>query len=210
MGRVTNRFLAFDLGAESGRAILGTAPARGADHHRGLPFSRTSRCATPASSIGTWRGCGWRCSAALDRLTGPSLDSIGVDTWGCDYALLGEQGNLLENPFSYRDTRTDGVMQAVNDRVGAQRRLRRDRHPVPARSTRSTSCTPPAARRRGSIDGGAVRWRRSPTCSTSGCRASCSPSTPTRRPPRWWMRGPEAGRPACSSRSICRRGCSCR
>ncbi len=76
-----------------------------------------------ASSTGTSRGSGWRCSAALDRLTGPPLDSLGVDTWGCDYALLGERGNLLENPFSYRDARTDGVMQAVNDRVGAAGRL---------------------------------------------------------------------------------------
>ncbi|GAC1702131.1 MAG: rhamnulokinase family protein [Candidatus Acidiferrum sp.] len=41
------------------------------------------------------------------------LDAIGVDTWGVDYALLGEKGALLENPFNYRDARTDGLMDQV-------------------------------------------------------------------------------------------------
>ena len=39
------------------------------------------------------------------------LDGIGVDTWGVDYAILGENGALLENPFHYRDTRTVGTME---------------------------------------------------------------------------------------------------
>jgi rhamnulokinase len=41
------------------------------------------------------------------------LSGIGVDTWGVDYALLGERGELLQNPFHYRDKRTDGVMEQV-------------------------------------------------------------------------------------------------
>jgi sugar (pentulose or hexulose) kinase len=39
------------------------------------------------------------------------LDSIGLDAWGNDFCLLSRDGNLLENPHSYRDPRTDGVMQ---------------------------------------------------------------------------------------------------
>ena len=116
---MTNRFLAFDLGAESGRAILGQL-------HRGA-LTITELCRFPNEPVRYAGELHWDVSRlwlemqrALDRLTGPSLDSLGVDTWGCDYALLGERGNLLENPFSYRDARTDGVMQAVNDRVGAQ------------------------------------------------------------------------------------------
>ncbi len=31
------------------------------------------------------------------------IDSVGIDTWGVDYALLGEGGSLLENPYHYRD-----------------------------------------------------------------------------------------------------------
>lgn len=58
---------------------------------------------------------------ALARVSSLSLDSIGVDAWGCDFALLGERGNLLENPRHYRDTRTDGMMDQVMARVSRER-----------------------------------------------------------------------------------------
>src|SRR4029453_16158780 len=45
----------------------------------------------------------------------------GVDTWGCDYALLGETGNLIENPFHYRDARTDNIQDEVFRHVPAER-----------------------------------------------------------------------------------------
>jgi len=44
-----------------------------------------------------------------------SLDSIGLDAWGNDFCLLSRNGSLLENPHSYRDPRTDGVMQKAFD-----------------------------------------------------------------------------------------------
>jgi sugar (pentulose or hexulose) kinase len=53
----------------------------------------------------------------LDRIAGGPLTGIGLDAWGCDFALLGERGNLLENPYHYRDTRTDGVMDLVCRRM---------------------------------------------------------------------------------------------
>ena len=56
----------------------------------------------------------------LERASVTPLESIGVDTWGCDYALLGERGQLLENPYHYRDPRTDGVMEAVWQRVSRE------------------------------------------------------------------------------------------
>jgi sugar (pentulose or hexulose) kinase len=55
---------------------------------------------------------------ALDTLAGTHLDGIGVDTWGCDFALLGETGNLLENPYHYRDQRHEGAMEVICRRVG--------------------------------------------------------------------------------------------
>jgi rhamnulokinase len=50
-----------------------------------------------------------------------SLESIGVDAWGVDFALLGAGGELLENPYHYRDRRTEGVIDAVFEKVSRER-----------------------------------------------------------------------------------------
>lgn len=42
---------------------------------------------------------------------GDEIVSIGFDTWGVDYALLDENGELIGNPYHYRDSRTDGMME---------------------------------------------------------------------------------------------------
>ena len=56
---------------------------------------------------------------SFERLPVGAVESIGVDTWGCDYALVAEDGTLLQNPYHYRDRRTDGVMDEVFQRVSA-------------------------------------------------------------------------------------------
>src|SRR5580693_1048861 len=108
-------FLAFDLGAESGRAIAGRL-------HAGiLSIDEIRRFSNqPIHSAG---GMHWdaprlwfEMQSALQSLSLHNinqLDGIGVDTWGVDYALLGETGALLENPYHYRDARTAGVMERV-------------------------------------------------------------------------------------------------
>jgi rhamnulokinase len=50
---------------------------------------------------------------AVGALRGRKLDGVGVDTWGVDYALLGEGGRVLGLPFHYRDDRTDGLVDRV-------------------------------------------------------------------------------------------------
>jgi rhamnulokinase len=47
----------------------------------------------------------------------PHVESIGIDTWGVDYALLGADGALLDEPISYRDDRTTKVVDMVHERV---------------------------------------------------------------------------------------------
>ncbi|MGB0334114.1 MAG: FGGY family carbohydrate kinase [Opitutales bacterium] len=49
---------------------------------------------------------------AVDRY-GDDVKSIGVDTWGVDYALLDENDSVLETPYCYRDNRTDGMIDAA-------------------------------------------------------------------------------------------------
>src|SRR6185436_8557998 len=47
------------------------------------------------------------------RELGRPIRSIGVDSWGVDYALFDAQGNLVELPICYRDERTQGLMEQV-------------------------------------------------------------------------------------------------
>jgi rhamnulokinase len=106
-------YLAFDLGAESGRAIVG----RFRSGH--LSIEEIGRFRNePVINNG---GLHWdvprlwhEMKSILNSLGTrrvKHLDGVGVDTWGVDYALLDENGALLENPFHYRDTRTRGVME---------------------------------------------------------------------------------------------------
>jgi rhamnulokinase len=115
-------FLAFDLGAESGRAILGRlAGGR-------LTIEEIRRFANePVDFHGILRWDVprlWReLRAALHSVSAHSverLDGVGVDAWGVDFALLGENGILLEKPFHYRDARHRGVMQRVCEQLGAE------------------------------------------------------------------------------------------
>lgn len=109
-------YVAFDLGAESGRAVLAELQSgilKTREVHR---FSNR-----PIESGGSlrWDVAHLWCEIrkALNSLEGVRLAGIGVDAWGVDYALLGECGQLLENPYHYRDRRTQGVMQEVLRKV---------------------------------------------------------------------------------------------
>jgi rhamnulokinase len=105
-------YLAFDLGAESGRAVLGylnSGILRIEEVHRfandPVEYAGSLHWDMPSLWLEMRR--------ALSGLKESRLEGIGVDTWGVDYALLGERGELLQNPYHYRDMRTRGVMDDV-------------------------------------------------------------------------------------------------
>jgi rhamnulokinase len=108
----SRQFLAFDLGAESGRALVGRLASGTLEVREVHRFANGPVLCGDSlhwDILRIWR----EMTRTLDGLAGTPLESVGVDTWGCDYGLIGEQGELLENPYHYRDARTDGIMDAV-------------------------------------------------------------------------------------------------
>lgn len=105
-------YLAIDLGAESGRAILGRLESGALSIQEIHRFPNTP--VREGDSL-RWnvRELWTEIQEALKRANAIRLSGIGVDAWGVDYALLDERGELLENPWHYRDTRTNGIMDQV-------------------------------------------------------------------------------------------------
>jgi rhamnulokinase len=115
-------FLAFDLGAESGRLMAG----RLADDR--LAMEEIHRFRNGPVAVGghlhwdvlrLWEemqtGLAKAAAAHGERLAG-----LGVDAWGVDFGLLDKDGTLLGNPFHYRDARTRGMAQAASRTVSRQ------------------------------------------------------------------------------------------
>lgn len=110
-----SKFLAFDFGAESGRGLLGTlseGKLRLDEMHR-----------FPNTPVKTLNALHWDAlrlfgdvkhglKQALSE-TGGKIDGIGIDTWGVDFALIGSDGEILGNPFHYRDDRNQPMMEEV-------------------------------------------------------------------------------------------------
>ncbi|MGY8823881.1 MAG: rhamnulokinase [Candidatus Latescibacterota bacterium] len=115
----TRNLLAFDLGAESGRAILGRFDGEL------LTLEELHRFANNPVRLFDrlyWNPLGLFAEmkqglALAARQQNISVDSVGIDTWGVDFALLGPDDALLDNPRNYRDPRTDGMLEQAFDRV---------------------------------------------------------------------------------------------
>jgi rhamnulokinase len=144
------KILAFDLGAESGRGVLGRL-----DGGR-LRLEVVHRF--PNGPVATLDSLHWDVLRLYSELLATlrkcaaehgGVDALGVDTWGVDFGLLGRGGTLLGNPRHYRDPYTEGTMEAafatiprrqIFDRTGLQfmrfntlfqlLALRRDRSPL--------------------------------------------------------------------------------
>ncbi len=103
-------YLAFDLGASSGRGLLGKL------HDGTLEIEEVNRF--PNRPVKLRGHLHWDIVAIFQRLLeamqtladrGEQVDSVGIDTWGVDFGLIAVDGSLVGVPYAYRDARTDGA-----------------------------------------------------------------------------------------------------
>lgn len=115
----TQNFLAFDLGAESGRALLGAFDGNRltlADVHRFPNIPVRLPTGLHWNVLQLWQEIKQGIALASKTLGGTPT-SIGIDTWGVDFGLLDRTGALIGLPYHYRDSRNDGMLAAAFQRV---------------------------------------------------------------------------------------------
>lgn len=103
--------LAFDFGASSGRAIVGKYDEGQLDLEEVHRFSNY-----PKEINGVLK---WDLEYLFQQIiegikiatSRYEIKSLGIDTWGVDFGLIDQEGNLLENPTSYRDQSTKGILE---------------------------------------------------------------------------------------------------
>jgi len=115
----SSQFLAFDIGAETGRGVLGKFDGKR------LSLEEISRF--PNKMVAIFNHLHWNVLSLFENMKNTlslcaqrqskQLDGIGIDTWGVDFALLDNNGSLLGLPYAYRDKRTDGMMEKVFERI---------------------------------------------------------------------------------------------
>jgi rhamnulokinase len=111
-------FLAVDLGAESGRAVLGRFDGEQVTLEEVHRF--------PNVPVRLPDGLHWdvlriakevKDGIAKATRNGRRIESVAVDAWGVDFALLDREGCLVSNPYHYRDPRTEGMDERAFDRM---------------------------------------------------------------------------------------------
>lgn len=112
---VASRHIAVDLGAESGRVIVGTVTAKR------ITVQEVHRFVNPQRRI--LGHLHWDLLYLFEEIKNgvraavhegfTDVSSLGVDAWGVDFGLVGAQNEILGLPVAYRDVRTDGMMEEV-------------------------------------------------------------------------------------------------
>ena len=113
------KFLAVDLGAESGRVMIGLL------NNKNIRLQELHRFANPQVKL--FGHLHWdvlylfneikKGLALAARQGHRDLQGIGVDTWGVDFGLIGRGNNLLGFPYAYRDSRTGGMLAKAFERM---------------------------------------------------------------------------------------------
>jgi len=117
------KYIAVDLGAESGRVMLGSVSVDKLALEEVHRFSNG-----PIEEAGTLR---WDFERLLSEVktgigkavkqAGGDISGIGVDSWGVDFGLLDADGKLIEKPYHYRDSRTNAMMDKAFELMGKRK-----------------------------------------------------------------------------------------
>ena len=122
MGSGKVGLLAFDLGAESGRAMLGHLQdglLKLEEIHRFPNLPLRVGASLHWDVLRLWGEVQQGLKLAAQSC-GQDLRSLGVDTWGVDFGLLAADDSLIGNPYHYRDSRTDGMLDWTFQRLSRQ------------------------------------------------------------------------------------------
>ena len=112
-------FFAVDLGATSGRTILGSIQDGRLQQRELTRF--------PNNIIQTGGHFYWDIFSLYGEIIrslkhvadeGIGIQSIGIDTWGVDFVCIGKDGGILRNPYSYRDPQTEGIIEKLKSIKG--------------------------------------------------------------------------------------------
>lgn len=115
-------YLAVDMGASSGRHVVGYFDGKRLELEEVYRFENG-----PTEMLGSyywdlpglWANVRKGLTVAAQK-TNESIESVGVDTWGVDFLLVGKKGELLGHPYCYRDPRTDGVLERALEKVARE------------------------------------------------------------------------------------------
>src|SRR5664280_578468 len=114
--------VAVDLGAESGRVITGEFDAERLSLDEVHRFSN--------APVRQGRHLRWNSHRLIDEITHgleqvgarrADVTSVAVDAWGVDYGLIDDKGALIEEPYHYRDPRTEGMVERISHVITRER-----------------------------------------------------------------------------------------
>lgn len=121
----SKKYIAVDMGAESGRVMLGSI-ANGK-----LELEEMHRFATGATPCDD--GLHWNFARLFNEIkegikkasahANGKVESIAIDSWGVDYGMLDENGELLYDPYHYRDSRNNGMVEKVAELAGGKKAI---------------------------------------------------------------------------------------
>lgn len=115
------KVLAFDFGASSGRAILGTLEDGRIVMEEVHRFANDPVTVNGTMYWDTLRQFYEIKQGIVKAKQHGTFESIGIDTWGVDFGLLNEHGELMENGVHYRDERTNGMQEHVFQKISKDR-----------------------------------------------------------------------------------------